>query len=56
MVISDDGPQYASHEYEEFAKIWGFRHNTSSPAYPQWNGLAVRTGEEPVGKGESEWK
>ena len=43
VVISDNGPQYASHEYEEFANTWDFRHNTSSAAYPQSNGLAERT-------------
>ena len=43
VVISDNGPQYASQEYEEFANTWGFCCNTSSPAYPQSNGLADRT-------------
>ena len=42
-VISDNGPQYASQEYEEFANAWGFCHNTSSLAYPQSIGLAERT-------------
>ena len=32
VVISDNGPQYASQEYEEFANTWGFCHNISSPA------------------------
>ena len=43
VVISDNGPQYASQEYEEFTNTRGFCHNTSSSAYPQSNGLAERT-------------
>ena len=43
VVISDNGPQYKSKEYDNFAKTWGFQHKTSSPTYPQSNGLAERT-------------
>ena len=41
-VISDNGPQYSSHEFQEFAKDWGFSHVTSSPLHPQANGEAER--------------
>ncbi len=45
-VRSDNGPQYHSKEFAQFAKEWGFKHTTSSPRYPQSNGeveRAVRT-------------
>ena len=42
-VISDNGPCYRSHEFKQFADSWGFQHVTSSPHYPQSNGLAEKT-------------
>ena len=41
-VISDNGPQYDSVEIKQFASTYGFNHITSSPYYPQSNGLAER--------------
>ena len=40
MVISDNGPQFCSVEFQCFSTTWGFEHITSSPAYPQSNGKA----------------
>ena len=40
---SDNGPQYSSAEFEAFAKMYEFEHNSSSPRFPQSNGLAERT-------------
>ena len=42
-VISDNGPQYDSAEMKQFSSTYGFNHITSSPYYPQSNGLAERT-------------
>ncbi|KAK3107438.1 hypothetical protein FSP39_014641 [Pinctada imbricata] len=41
-IISDNGPQYSSREFQEFANCYGFTHNTSSPHYAQSNGQAER--------------
>ena len=41
-VVSDNGPQYTSEMYAEFAKSYQFEHVTSSPYYPKSNGEAER--------------
>jgi hypothetical protein len=43
VVWSDQGPQFMSKQFQEFAKLWGFRHATSTPRYPQSNGKAEAT-------------
>ena len=43
VVRSNNGPQYSSAEFAEFATKYGFMHVTSSPYYPQSNSLAERT-------------
>ena len=42
VLISDNGPQYSSHEYADFARSYQFKHVTSSPYYAQSNGEAER--------------
>ncbi|XP_021370584.1 uncharacterized protein K02A2.6-like [Mizuhopecten yessoensis] len=39
-VVSDNGPQFSSSEFDRFASEWEFEHLTSSPAYQQSNGKA----------------
>ena len=41
-LISNNGPQYSSSEFEAFMKDYGIQHTTSSPLYPQSNGLAEK--------------
>ena len=42
-LISDNGPQYGSFEFREFAKRMNFEHVTSSPSYARSNGQSERT-------------
>ena len=41
-MVSDNGPQYGSAEFRTYCKEKGIRHVTSSPEYPQSNGMAER--------------
>uniref|UniRef100_A0A3B1ISF7 Gypsy retrotransposon integrase-like protein 1 n=1 Tax=Astyanax mexicanus TaxID=7994 RepID=A0A3B1ISF7_ASTMX len=42
VVVSDNGPQYSSSIFSEFAATYGFKHITSSPRFPRSNGEAER--------------
>ena len=41
-MVTNNGPQLDSQEMKEFAQTYDFHHITSSPYYPQANGLAER--------------
>ena len=36
-LVTDNGPQFASAQFEAFARHWGFQHIATSPFYPQSN-------------------
>ncbi|XP_014663369.1 PREDICTED: uncharacterized protein K02A2.6-like [Priapulus caudatus] len=41
-VMSDNGPQFVGAAFQQMCKEWGITHTTSSPRYPQSNGLVER--------------
>ena len=41
-LVSDNGPQYSPQEFTNFNREYNFTHITSSPRYPQSNGLVER--------------
>ena len=40
---TDNGPQFSSNEFKQFAESYGFVSTTSSPRYPQSNGAAEKS-------------
>lgn len=42
VIVSDNGPQYASSTFKQFTDEFGIEHRTSSPRYPLGNSEAER--------------
>ena len=40
VLMSDNGPEFASAEFAQFSKTWDFDHRTSSPEHRQSSGMA----------------
>ena len=58
VVISDNGPQYASKEFKEFSEKWNFHHYTSSPHHPKGNGtgeVAVKQAKRILKMSQDPW-
>lgn len=52
-VFTDNGPQFDNESFKHFAEEWNFVHTTSSPRYPQSNGLVEKSdSEEAVAQSE----
>ena len=41
-LVTDNGPSFVSHEFEQSLQLNGIRHKTSPPYHPSSNGLAER--------------
>ena len=53
ILISNNGPQFVSDDFMQFAHEYDFEHRTSSPTYPQSNGMvesAVKTAKHLIAK------
>ncbi|KAL7889588.1 hypothetical protein AOLI_G00018460 [Acnodon oligacanthus] len=42
-VITDNGPQFSGADFKAFSEEWDFVHTTSSPHFPQSNGLVEKS-------------
>ena len=42
-LFTDGGPQFVAKEFKKFTKDWDFVHHSSSPHFPQSNGMVERT-------------
>ncbi|KAG7543367.1 Retrotransposon gag domain [Arabidopsis thaliana x Arabidopsis arenosa] len=39
-IVTDNGPQFISNDFEDFCSAWGIKLSYSTPRYPQGNGQA----------------
>ena len=42
VLISDNGPQFSNHEFQQFTKCYQINHHTSSPYHPQSNSMVEK--------------
>ena len=42
-IVTDNGSQFVSHDFQDFCKEWGIKLTFSTPRYPQANGQAEST-------------
>ena len=42
IVNSDNGTHFSNYQFKKFAQMWSFEWKTSSPRYPQSNGMIER--------------
>ena len=47
-IVTDNGPQFTSHNFKEFCKDWGIRLSFATPRHPQSNGQAESTNKTVV--------
>ena len=41
-IVTNNGPQYVGQPYEDMCSKWNSKHTTTSPRYPQSNGIIKR--------------
>ena len=41
-MVTNNGPQYISNDFQKFSSSWGFKHTLTSPYHPKANGLAEK--------------
>ena len=44
-LLSDNGPQFTSNQFAQFAREWNFNHTTTSPTMHRANGMAERANQ-----------
>ena len=47
-IVTDNGPQFRSHNFKEFCKDWGIKLTFATPRHPQSNGQAKSTNKTVV--------
>ncbi|KAG7594217.1 Retrotransposon gag domain [Arabidopsis thaliana x Arabidopsis arenosa] len=48
-IVTDNGPQFISNDFEDFCSSWGIKLSYSTPRYPQGNGQAEASNKTILG-------